>query len=87
MGINIHHRPGTRNHHRSTKPCRRSPSQQIRTLHRQAQKGSPYYNINTGQKEIAPDKKIVQFTPHKGFRFDDTPDVPSTGSNVENKQE
>ena len=38
MGIDIHHRPGTRNHHRSTKPCRRSPSQQIRTLHRQAQK-------------------------------------------------
>lgn len=50
-------------------------------------KGSAYYNINTGQKETAPDKKIVQFTPHKGFRFDDTPDVPSTGSNVENKQE
>lgn len=50
-------------------------------------KGSPYYNINTGQKEIASDKKIIQFTPHKGFRFDDTPDVPSTGSNVKNKQE
>lgn len=50
-------------------------------------KGSPYYNINTGQKEIAPDKKIIQFTPHKGFRFHDTSDVPSTSSNVENKQE
>ena len=32
-------------------------------------KGSAYYNINTGQKATAPDKKIVQFTPHKGFRF------------------
>lgn len=50
-------------------------------------KGSAYYNINTGQKEIAPDKKIIQFTPHKGFRFDDTPDVPCTGSNIENNQE
>lgn len=48
-------------------------------------KGSPYYNINTGQKEIAPDKKIIQFTPHKGFRFDDTPGLSSTGSTIENK--
>lgn len=38
-------------------------------------KGSAYYNINTGQKETAPDKKIVQFTPHKGFRFLGTSDI------------
>ena len=38
-------------------------------------KGSPYYNINTGQKDIAPDKKVIQFTPHRGFHFDDTPDT------------
>lgn len=46
---------------------------------------SPYYNINTGQKEIAPDKKIVQFIPHKGFRFDDTPSTPDNDD--ENKKE
>lgn len=45
-------------------------------------KGSPYYNINTGQKEIASDKKIVQFTPHKGFCFLDTP-APSATSATE----
>lgn len=45
-------------------------------------KGSPYYNINTGQKEIAPDKKIIQFTPHKGFRFDDTSAPSATGSDA-----
>lgn len=50
-------------------------------------KGSPYYNINTGQKEIAPDKKIVQFIPHKGFRFHDTPGTPDTCPDDENKIE
>lgn len=49
-------------------------------------KGSAYYNINTKQKEKAPDKKNIQFTPHKGFRFDDT-DIPNIGPDVENKQE
>lgn len=37
-------------------------------------KGSYFYNMNTGQKELAADKQIVQFTPHRGFRFDDMPD-------------
>lgn len=50
-------------------------------------KGSPYYNINTGQKEIALDKKIVQFILHKGFRFADTPDVPNADTDDENKEE
>lgn len=46
-------------------------------------KGSPYYNINTKRKEIAPDKKIVQFTPHKGFHFDDPSGTSTSGSNLE----
>lgn len=50
-------------------------------------KGSPYYNINTKRKEIAPDKKIVQFTPHKGFHFDDTPGASASGSNLEDNEE
>ena len=50
-------------------------------------KGSPYYNINTGQKEIAPDKKLIHFTPHKGFRFDDSSGAPHPESTADNKQE
>lgn len=50
-------------------------------------KGSPYYNINTGQKEIAPNKRIVQFTPHKGFRFDDMPDTSEPASATEDRAE
>lgn len=46
-------------------------------------KGSPYYNINTKRKEIAPDKRIVQFTPHKGFHFDDPSGTSTSGSNLE----
>lgn len=46
-------------------------------------KGSPYYNINTKRKEIAPDKKIVQFTPHKGFHFDDPSGTSTSDSNFE----
>lgn len=45
-------------------------------------KGSPYYNINTGQKEIASDKKVIQFTPHKGFRFLDAPAPSATESDA-----
>ena len=41
-------------------------------------KGARFYNINTGQKETAPDKKLVQFTPHIGFRFTATPENPVT---------
>lgn len=33
-------------------------------------KGSRYYNINTKRTEIAPDRKILQFIPCKGFHFD-----------------
>lgn len=43
-------------------------------------KGARFYNINTGQKETAPDKKLVQFTPHKGFRFTATPGDPHTAA-------
>lgn len=50
-------------------------------------KGSPYYNINTGLKEIAPDKRIVQFTPHKGFHFDDSPSVSESDSAAGDKKE
>lgn len=50
-------------------------------------KGSAYYNINTGLKEIAPDKRIVQFTPHKGFRFDDSPSASESGSPAEDRTE
>lgn len=50
-------------------------------------KGSPYYNINTGQKEIASDKKVIQFTPHKGFRFNDTPATSESGSDSGDKEE
>lgn len=49
-------------------------------------KGSAYYT-STPVKKKSPPTKNIQFTPHKGFRFDDTPDVPSTGSNIENNQE
>ncbi len=42
-------------------------------------KGSFFYNMNTGQKELAPDKKILQFTPTKNFHFNDnTLDSPAT---------
>lgn len=50
-------------------------------------KGSPYYNINTGLKETAPDKKIVRFTPHKGFHFDDSPSASESGSAAEDREE
>lgn len=43
-------------------------------------KGSSYYNINTKQKETASDKRIVQFTPYKGFHFDDAPSDASNTS-------
>ena len=50
-------------------------------------KGSAYYNINTGQKETAPDKKIVQFAPHKGFRFLDTSATSITESDAGEQKE
>lgn len=50
-------------------------------------KGSAYYNINTGQKATAPDKKIVQFTPHQGFRFLDTSAPAATESDAGESQE
>lgn len=43
-------------------------------------KGVRYYNINTGQKETAPDKRIIQFTPYRGFRFDDLPANPQAAN-------
>lgn len=50
-------------------------------------KGSAYYNINTKQKEKAPDKKLVQFIPHKGFRFfDDTSGISEPDIAAEDKQ-
>lgn len=49
-------------------------------------KGSPYYNINTKRKEIASDKKVIQFTPHKGFHFDDPSDTSVPGSNSEDDE-
>lgn len=52
----------------------------------QHKKGYPYYNINTGLKEIAPDKKNVHFPPHKGFHFDDSPSASESGSAAEDKQ-
>lgn len=41
-------------------------------------KGTLFYNMNTGQREMGKDKKILQFTPCKGFRFDDKPDLPAS---------
>ncbi len=35
--------------------------------------------MNTGQKELAPDKKILQFTPTKNFHFNNNiSDFPAT---------
>lgn len=50
-------------------------------------KGFRYYNMNTGQTAIAPDKKIIQFTPYKGFRFDDASINSEHSPNNENKKE
>lgn len=50
-------------------------------------KGSYFYNMNTGQKELAADKKIVQFTPHRGFHFDDTPDSSTPVPDAEAPEE
>ncbi len=41
-------------------------------------KGTLFYNMNTGQREIGKDKKIIQFTPCKDFHFDDTSDLPAS---------
>lgn len=49
-------------------------------------KGFRYYNMNTGQTAIAPDKKIIQFTPYKGFRFDDTSSFSNPGSGTDDKE-
>lgn len=50
-------------------------------------KGSRYYNMNTKQNAIAPDKKIIQFTPHRGFHFDGTGIPSEPGSDTDNKKE